>query len=96
MWEIRSTPEDYRRLGNVDEAAWTWGLGRASGARHVVMVALTGGAMSLVDGDDDDCPDAVAQVHASEGLSLVESLLAETDLPKLVEMDEAGELAEHW
>jgi hypothetical protein len=95
MWEIRSTPEDYRRLGNVDEAAWTWGLGRPSGARHVVMVALTGGAMSLVDADDD-CPDAVARLHASEGLSLVEELLADADLPKLVEMDEAGERAEHW
>jgi hypothetical protein len=95
MWEIRSTPEDYRRLGHVDEAAWTWGLTDGSGAPRALVVALSGEAMSLLAADDE-CPDAVADARSSEGLSVVEPLLATDELPKLVEIDETGAPAELW
>jgi hypothetical protein len=95
MWEIRSTPEDYRRLGHVDEAAWTWGLTDGSGAPRALVVALSGGAMSLVAADGE-CPDAIADAHSSEGLSVVEPLLAAKEPPRLVEIDETVAPAELW
>lgn len=96
MWEIRSTPEDYRRLGHVDEAAWTWGLVDGSGAPRALLVALTDGAMRLGGPDGDECPAALAEARSSEGRSVVEPLLAADELPKLVEIDETGAPAEHW
>lgn len=95
MWEIRSTPEDYRRLGHVDEAAWTWGLVDGSGVPRALLVALSDDAIRL-GADGDGWPAALAEARSSEGRSVVERLLTADELPRLVEVDGTGAPAEHW